>query len=121
MYVIDYQEFGAKLRELRQNTGLSLRHVARHAGISSTYLSDAELGRRILSAGKVKKIASVLGLPDGVVPLIDPRRDWDAIFSSCNSDSALRQVLGDLCRKVKSRELTADEIRTFAEHRAPKQ
>lgn len=40
---------GAQMRRLRGKTGMSLREMARRAGFSAPYISDAELGRRTWS------------------------------------------------------------------------
>lgn len=42
----DYAAEGAALRKMRQASGVSLREVARGAGLSAPYLCDVELGRR---------------------------------------------------------------------------
>lgn len=44
--VTDEIATGAKMRELRLQTGVSLRQVARHMDLSAPYLSDLERGRR---------------------------------------------------------------------------
>lgn len=44
--VIDHVASGKKARELRLNTGHSLRSVAAYMGYSAPYLSDLENGKR---------------------------------------------------------------------------
>jgi len=44
-------EFGAKLRELRQNKGMTLRALAEAAGVDFTYLSKIENDRLDYSPG----------------------------------------------------------------------
>jgi transcriptional regulator with XRE-family HTH domain len=39
-------EFGALFREIREDLGLSMGQVARHLGVTVTYVSDVELGKR---------------------------------------------------------------------------
>lgn len=43
---IDDAATGAKIRKLREESGLSLRAVALEMAVSAPYLSDLELGRR---------------------------------------------------------------------------
>lgn len=44
--VEDDREVGAGYRRRREDIGVSLREVARQCGLSVSYLSDLELGRR---------------------------------------------------------------------------
>jgi transcriptional regulator with XRE-family HTH domain len=48
---------GQRLRELREQAGLSLREVAKAAKISPAFLSDVELGRRFPTNEKLALIA----------------------------------------------------------------
>jgi transcriptional regulator with XRE-family HTH domain len=52
---------GADLRRSREDTGLTLRSVARAAGISAAHLSGIELGRSEASRTALVAIADVLG------------------------------------------------------------
>ena len=59
---MEAQEFGAKLRELRQKLGLTLRELADKVGIDFTYLSKIENGVLPPPSEKViSKLAGVLG------------------------------------------------------------
>lgn len=44
--VMDYYEFGAALRKLREDAGISLRGMASMIKRSAPFVSDCELGRR---------------------------------------------------------------------------
>ena len=57
--------FGAHLRSLRQNLGLSQEEVAHRAGVHVTYLSGIERGNRNPSLRNIKKIAMALGVQVG--------------------------------------------------------
>lgn len=50
---------GAYIREVREASGQSLRHVARKIGVSPAYLSDMELGRRGMSEDVARRILEV--------------------------------------------------------------
>jgi len=53
---------GTKIRELREDKGLSLSELARQAGISKAYLSQIEAGKTTRPSGEaLLRIASVLG------------------------------------------------------------
>jgi transcriptional regulator with XRE-family HTH domain len=55
-------EFGARLRELRQNKGLTLRGLAQVTGVDFTYLSKIETGRPgyFPGAGTIRELAQAL-------------------------------------------------------------
>lgn len=52
--------FGERVRELRQQKGLSQNSLAARAGLDRTYLSEIERGRKNLSLVKIVKIAAAL-------------------------------------------------------------
>lgn len=55
--------FGAVLRELRKQKGLSQEALALEAGIERNYVSLVELGKNSASVKIIFKFASVLGVP----------------------------------------------------------
>lgn len=55
--------FGQRVRELRQQTGLSQEKFALQIGMDRTYFSSVELGKRNISLINIKKIADGLGMP----------------------------------------------------------
>jgi XRE family aerobic/anaerobic benzoate catabolism transcriptional regulator len=52
---------GERLRATREERGLSLAELARRAGVSRRYLTEAEHGRANLSVGVLARLAEVLG------------------------------------------------------------
>jgi len=56
-------EIGRRMRRIRQEKGLSAQEVARKAGISRSFYTLLEGGRRRLSVAHIEKIASALGVP----------------------------------------------------------
>ena len=52
--------FGVKLRELRQNKGMTLRALAEAAGVDFTYLSKIENDRLVPSASAILALAAEL-------------------------------------------------------------
>ncbi len=56
-------KFGRELRALREQTHRSMGEVARHLGVSVTYVSDVERGRRgPLAPPAITKVAELLGV-----------------------------------------------------------
>lgn len=61
---------GVKLKQLRQERGFTLQKVADRAGISISYLSEIEKGRKYPRAEKLIDLAAALGVPyDDLVSL----------------------------------------------------
>src|SRR5262249_52490825 len=76
---------GQRLHELRDKADLSLRELARKAGISSPFLSDIELGRQFPSEEILAKLAGALKVPledlkqyDNREPIADLKRLMDS-------------------------------------------
>ena len=63
---------GAALRRIRQDSGLTLREVARVAAVSMPYLSEVERGRKEPSSEVIAGICAALGLT--LVDLLDEAR-----------------------------------------------
>ena len=101
---------GQRLRELRDKADLSLRELAKKVGISSPFLSDIELGRRFPSEEILAKLAAALNVPvedlkqyDNRAPIVDLKRLMD-------SDPKLSLAFRTAVEKVKSGELTAEDL-----------
>lgn len=57
------QQFGPKLRRLRQQHGLTLRELAAALGYSGTgYLSDIEFGKKYPTADLILKVSRLFGV-----------------------------------------------------------
>lgn len=58
-------KFGAEFKRLRNQSGKTLAHVAKHLGTSSSYISDIEKGKRdVNSHKKAETLLSSLNLCD---------------------------------------------------------
>lgn len=58
-------QFGKKLREVRQQKGISQERLAELAGLHRTYVSSVERGGRNISLLNIEKLAKSLGVPLG--------------------------------------------------------
>lgn len=56
------KELGARIKELRKDTGLSQEKFALQIGMDRTYFASVEAGRRNISIRNIKKIADGLGV-----------------------------------------------------------
>ena len=56
------KEFGQRLKELRQETGLSQERFALKICMDRTYYASVEAGRRNISLENIKKIADGFGV-----------------------------------------------------------
>lgn len=56
-------ELGSRLRAARQKATLSVSDLAREAGVSRRYVTEAEAGRANLSVLKLAELAHALGVP----------------------------------------------------------
>jgi transcriptional regulator with XRE-family HTH domain len=55
--------FGANLRRLRRDKGISQEKLADLAGLHRTYVSSVERGERNVTLETVEKLAKALGVP----------------------------------------------------------
>ena len=56
------EELGKRIRELRQQTGLSQEKFALKIGMDRTYFASVEGGKRNIAIVNIKKIADGLGV-----------------------------------------------------------
>lgn len=56
------EQVGARIKELRQGTGLSQEKFALSIGMDRTYYASVENGKRNISIVNLKKIANGLGV-----------------------------------------------------------
>ena len=57
-------KFGIEMRKIRANTGESLRTMAERIGVSATFLSAMEVGRKAISMDYAKKIKEIYNLSE---------------------------------------------------------
>ena len=101
---------GQRLHELRDKADLSLRELAKKVGISSPFLSDIELGRRFPSEEILAKLAKALNVPLADLKQYDNREPIADLKRLMDSDPRLGFAFRTAVEKVKSGELTAEEL-----------
>jgi transcriptional regulator with XRE-family HTH domain len=101
---------GQRIRELRDKAGLSLRKLADESDISSPFLSDIELGRRFPSAKISARLAGALNVPVEEFEQYDNRASFSDLKRLVDSDPKLGLAFRTVIEKVKSGELTAEDI-----------
>ncbi|WP_437639002.1 PTS sugar transporter subunit IIA [Sorangium sp. So ce854] len=104
-------EFGAALRLLRVEAGLSLRALAHRIGVSSAYLSRVEHGHdAIPTPDRLTAIASALGLPPALLlelgrqvePLVSRYLERVPAASALFAEIARRDLSGPQLARVKA-------------------
>jgi transcriptional regulator with XRE-family HTH domain len=101
---------GQRLHELRDRADLSLRELAKKVGISGPFLSDIELGRRFPSEEILAKLARALNVPLEELKKYDNREPIADLKRLMDSDPKLGFAFRTAVEKVKSGELTAEDI-----------
>ena len=76
---------GVKLRALRQSQGLGLKAVAKKAGLSVSYLSEIEQGKKYPRAEKLVDLAFALGVPYDDLVSLRVDRGLDAVKDAIES------------------------------------
>ncbi|MFA6603324.1 MAG: helix-turn-helix transcriptional regulator [Patescibacteria group bacterium] len=71
--VSNSQTIGQRIRDLRDDKGLSLREFASKLKLSPAFVSDVELGRRYPSLEIIQRMASVLGIRNAELEAYDPK------------------------------------------------
>lgn len=68
--------FGKKLREIRQEKGISQEDLAERAGLHRTYISSVERGERNVTLTTILKIAKAMGVEmAALLPKIEGKKD----------------------------------------------
>jgi transcriptional regulator with XRE-family HTH domain len=101
---------GQRLHQLREKADLSLRELAKKAGISGPFLSDIELGRRFPSEEILEKLARALNVSLQELKQYDNREPIADLKRLMDSNPKLGFAFRTAVEKVKSGELTAEDI-----------
>jgi transcriptional regulator with XRE-family HTH domain len=101
---------GQRLHQLRDKADLSLSELGKKVGVSPPFLSDIELGRRFPSEEILAKLANVLNVPLEELKQYDNRGPIADLKRLMDSDPKLGFAFRTAVEKLKSGELTADDI-----------
>lgn len=62
MKINNSSDFGAKLRERRKSLGYTQKDLSKYTGLSISFLSDLERGKKTAELEKALYVANILGL-----------------------------------------------------------
>jgi transcriptional regulator with XRE-family HTH domain len=104
-----FKKLGARIKLLRENSGLTQEELSETAGISQNFMSQLETGRRSPSLPTINKIASVLNVPIYMFFKFDPEdkpkkiviKNYDSLISSLNKKE--QAFLSDVVKETASK------------------
>jgi transcriptional regulator with XRE-family HTH domain len=116
MATIDVRGLGEYIREQREAAEVSLRQLAKNAGVSNPYLSQVERGLRKPSAEILGQIAGALRISAETLyvraGLLEPRDGDEAVTAAIAADQTLterqRQALLEIYAAFQSENATTD-------------
>ena len=76
---------GARIRELRQERGMSLAALAEAAGLSKGHMSSVERGLVLITVGTVVATARALGVPPFVLAMFPAEEPLSAVIEHVRS------------------------------------
>jgi len=109
------ERFGKKLKELRQEKGISLRQLAKKLSLTPAYISRIENGHENPpKAEYISKIARILEIEDNVLFELVPKdlryqRIPDEIIEGYQKDEVTTRKVPEFFRTVRETDLTEDE------------
>jgi len=123
MATIDVHSLGEYIREQRESAEVSLRQLAKNAGVSNPYLSQVERGLKKPSAEILGQIASALRISAETLyvraGLLEPRDGDAAVTEAIAADESLterqRQVLLEIYAAFQSENAAMPASTTDAE------
>lgn len=97
---------GERIRELREQTDLSLRELAREVDVTAAFMSDIELGKRYPSDDVLKRIAQKLKVPVAELAAYDARPPIDELRRKSTSSPAY----GFALRRMVEEDISAEDL-----------
>ena len=68
MKINSVEEFGKMIRKRRKKLGYTQKYISDFSGISVTFISDLENGKRTVELEKAIRLANLLGLDCSLTP-----------------------------------------------------
>lgn len=96
---------GARLRELREERNLGLRELARRTGVSPSFLSEIESGRRSPSDTVLEKLTAELEVGSEELRTLHAGKIAGDLKDLMESDTSWVPVLFKLAEKARQRAL----------------
>ena len=62
MKINDVRDFGKAVKDRRKSLGYTQKYISEYTGLSITFISDLENGKKTIEFGKALKLADLLGL-----------------------------------------------------------
>ncbi len=62
MKITSVTDFGNMVKNRRKNLGYTQKYIAEFTGLSVTFISDLENGKKTIELGKALALANILGL-----------------------------------------------------------
>ena len=67
MIIKSVEDFGEKVKEKRKQLGYTQKYISDFTGLSVTFISDLENGKKTIEFGKAMMLANMLGLDIDIV------------------------------------------------------
>ena len=110
------KNLGERLRQLRNESDLSLRELARRLGkVTAAHLSDIEFGRRHPSDKLLRRLATFFNVPLTELQELDSRPPIYEIKQAARKNPRY----GFAFRKLMDHNVSAEEILEFVKQRRP--
>ena len=107
---MDHKRLADIIKETRENSGMSIRALARLAGISAPFLSDIELGRRFPSDEVLTRLAKCLRVSVEDLKQHDTRVSINALKRLVDSSPTWGFALKTMTERVAEGKLTPEEL-----------
>lgn len=102
----DHVKFGRRVRARRKKLGLLVKDLADKAGLSASYLSEVERGRRDVSLETIEKLCAALGMKPGemfgpALKLSEAGLECARLFDTADPETAaaILQILRSIPRR----------------------
>lgn len=100
MVVIQMQDLGRKVKQLREGREWSQAELARRSGITKSAISTYEVGTRTPSADVVKTFAKVFGVSSDYLLGINERKSVEVEGLSERDEALIRELVASLKEKM---------------------
>ena len=87
---------GDRIKTARISKNVSLKELGRKCGVSQSYISDVESGKRIINDALIKRISSILDINLNEAMLEDEEPSFDAEGANIEWQSALSSIIKDV-------------------------